>query len=132
MRRLAAALLAAWPVLIPPAGAQAIPEAAEAFEQRQQDLVTLAGHLGTLHRLRQVCYPDESPELFRRRLMTLIPLEVPMGATRVRMIDAFNTQYRDTSREHATCGRQARQDYALAAEAALGVTERLYAPFRSS
>ena len=126
MRRLAlAALLLALPV---PAAAQ--PEAAEAFESRQADLVDLANHLGVLHRLRQVCHPEEEPDMFRRRLMAIIPLEVPKGSTRLDMIAAFNGGYRAAASDHVICGREARSAYAGEAEQALIVTERLYAPFR--
>ena len=107
-----------------------VPEAAEAFAQRQADLVTLAGHLGELHRLRQVCYVEEGPDLFRQRMMSIVPLEMPMGATRLDMISAFNAGYRAASGQHAICGREARAAYSRTAERALGVTERLYAPFR--
>ena len=125
---LASAVLAA---ATPPAAAQPrVPEAAAAFEERQRDLVALAGHLGTLHRLRQVCYVEENPDLFRWRMRSLVPLEMPMGATRLDMISAFNAGYRDATALHAICGREARAAYAAEAERALVVTERLYAPFR--
>lgn len=118
----------AWPL-----GAAAqprVPEAKAAFEARQRDLVALAGHLGALHRLRQVCYVAENPDLFRARMMTLVPLEMPMGGTRLDMISAFNAGYRSASSLHTICGREARAAYAAEAERALAVTERLYAPFR--
>lgn len=124
-RALAAALLAALP-----ASAVAQPEAAAVFEDRQADLVALAEHLGGLHRLRQVCHPEEEPDLFRRRLMTIIPLEEPKGTTRLDMISGFNAGYRAAAGAHVICGREARKAYAAEAEAALAVTERLYAPFR--
>ena len=110
--------------------AQAQPEAADAFGTRQADLVALAGHLGGLHRLRQVCHPEEEPDMFRRRLMAIIPLEVPKGSTRLDMISGFNAGYRAAASAHVICGREARAAYAAEAEAALAVTERLYAPFR--
>ena len=117
--------------LAAPAAAQPrVPEAKETFEARQRDLVTLAGHLGTLHRLRQVCFVEQNPDLFRLRMMTLVPLEMPVGATRLDMISAFNAGYRGASSLHAICGREARAAYAQEAERALVVTERLYAPFR--
>ena len=129
MRRAILAAVAA--LCVVPASAQPrVPEAAEAFRDRQRDLVALAGHLGALHRLRQVCYVEESPDLFRLRMMALVPLEMPMGATRLDMISAFNAGYRQASGLHAICGREARAAYAAEAERALGVTERLYAPFR--
>lgn len=124
MRRLLAALA------FLPASAAAQPEAADAFAQRQDDLVTLASHLGGLHRLRQVCHPEEDPDRFRRSLMAIIPLEVPKGSTRLDMISAFNGGYRAAASGHVICGREARAAYAGEAEAALAVTERLYAPFR--
>nr|WP_246408468.1 TIGR02301 family protein [Parvularcula dongshanensis] len=116
--------------LVPaPAGGR-VPEAEEAFAARQADLVSLAGSLGTLHRLRQLCDEGEDPDLFRTRLMALIPLEVPVAATRAEMIAAFNAAYREASQEHAICGPEAEALYAEEGERALAVTERLYAPFR--
>lgn len=127
MRRLLALLVAS---SLGTAQAQDVPEAAAAFAQRQADLVALAGHLGELHRLRQLCFADENPDLFRRRMMALVPLEVPAEATRKDMIAAFNEGYRAGAGDHAICGQAARADYREASEEALGVTERLYAPFR--
>lgn len=131
MRRVAVLAALACVLGAPPAAAQPrVPDAREAFEARQQDLVALARHLGTLHRLRQVCYVEDNPDLFRVRMMTLVPLEMPVGATRLDMISAFNAGYRSASAVHAICGREARAAYAREAERALAVTERLYAPFR--
>ena len=110
--------------------ADAQPEAGTVFAQRQADLVALAGHLGGLHRLRQVCHPEEDPDRYRDRLMAIIPVEVPKGSTRLDMIAAFNAGYRAKASEHAICGREARSATSAEAEAALIVTERLYAPFR--
>ena len=124
------ALLAAASLCGPAAAQPRVPEAAEAFAQRQADLVALAGMLGELHRLRQVCYVEEGPDLFRQRMMSIVPLEMPMGATRLDMISAFNAGYRAASSQHAICGREARAAYSRTAERALVVTERLYAPFR--
>ena len=125
MKRLLALAALCWPL---PALAQ--PEAADAFAERQDDLVELASHLGGLHRLHQVCHPEEEPDRFRRNLMAIIPLEVPKGSTRLDMIAAFNGGYRAAASSHVICGREARSAYASEAEAALIVTERLYAPFR--
>lgn len=130
MRTALAALLLAALLPAGAARAQAVPEAAERFEARQRDLVALAGKLGQLHRLRQVCYPRSDPDLFRERLLTLIPLEAPPGGTRLDMVDAFNAGYREAAALHLTCSGAARADYQREAELALAVTERLYAPFR--
>ena len=131
MRRALALLLLAASLApaLTPVRAQ-VPEAAEYFRQRQEDLVALARHLGGLHRLRQVCYPEDSPDLFRRRLLALVPLEAPMGGTRLDMVAGFNAGYREASNAHGFCGDEARAAYAGEAEAALAVVERLYAPFR--
>ena len=126
MKRAIVALAA----LAMPGMASAQPEAAESFGERQADLVLLASRLGTLHRLHQVCHPEEEADKFRRALMGIIPLEVPKGSTRLDMVSAFNGGYRDAASAHAICGREARAAYAAEAEAALMVTERLYAPFR--
>lgn len=127
MRRLAPLLAAC--LVLGAARAQPVPEAAAAFDRRQDDLVSLSGHLGGLHRLRQLCEEDR-PDLFRDRLLALVPLEAPPERTRLAMISAFNDGYREGSEAHVICGREARADYAARSEAALAVTERLYAPFR--
>ena len=127
---LAALALAALALLALAVPARAQPEAAAAFEARQADLVALAERLGALHRLQQVCNPEEDPDRFREDLMAIIPLEVPRASTRTEMIDAFNAGYRDATSAHVICGREARRAYAAEAERALVVTERLYAPFR--
>lgn len=113
-----------------PVPALAQTEAADAFAERQDALVELASHLGGLHRLHQVCHPEEDADRFRKGLMAIIPLEVPKGSTRLDMISAFNGGYRAAASAHVICGREARSAYASEAEAALAVTERLYAPFR--
>lgn len=113
-----------------PAGASQVRvDAKTAFDQRQVDLVTLAGHLGALHRLRQICAYHENADLFRNRMREIVPLEAPMGRTRLDMISAFNQQYRSQSRAHLTCGDEAWASYERQAQAALRVTKRLEAPF---
>ena len=119
---------AAWGALAQ-AHAQAPVDAKTAFTERQADLVALAGHLGALHRLRQLCAYTENVDLFRNRMRELVPLEAPMGRTRLDMIAAFNEQYRSQSTAHLTCSDEARTTYETEAAAALTVTNRLYAPF---
>lgn len=106
-----------------------LPEAREAFESRQKDLVTLARHLGALHRLHQVC-GGYDPQRYRKRLQQLIPLEAPMGRTRLDMTAAFNAAYRDMSRLYLGCSGGAWGARAREARAALEVVDRLYRPFR--
>ncbi len=112
-----------------PAFAQAPVDAKTAFTERQADLIALAGHLGALHRLRQLCAYNDNVDLFRNRMRELVPLEAPMGRTRLDMIAAFNEHYRRESEAHITCSDAARTTYEAEASAALTVTERLYAPF---
>lgn len=106
-----------------------LPEAKEAFQQRQRDLVQLARHLGALHRLDQLC-GSYSNGKYRRRLQTLIPLEAPMGRTRLDMTEAFNAAYRDMSRLYLSCSGGTWAAIEREARAALGVVDRLYRPFR--
>ncbi|MEM9232776.1 MAG: TIGR02301 family protein [Pseudomonadota bacterium] len=116
---------------ISPVAAQRAPvDARENFEARQRDLVSLAGHLGSLHRLQQICGSGYRPELYRNRMQDVVELEVPMGSTRLDMIAAFNSSYRDMSRAYLACGDAARATFETEAQQALRVVERLYAPFR--
>jgi len=105
-------------------------EASEAFEQRQRDLVSLAGYLGQLHRLHQVCGDPYNSNLFRNRMKEVVPLESPMGSTRLDMIAAFNEGYREASALYSACDDEVQSIYEKTAERALVVTDRLYAPFR--
>ena len=117
-------------ILITTSPAQEPQEAKEAFDRRQADLVALAGHLGALHRFRQLCAEVwEDPDLFRNRMREIVPLEVPMGRTRLDMIAAFNSGFRDASRDHLVCSSETRNAYQGAAEAARAVTQRLARPF---
>lgn len=104
-------------------------DAQKSFEDRQKDLVRLARHLGSLHRYHQLC-SSYRPDLYRDRLQQIIKMEVPMGATRLDMIAAFNSSYRSASRLHLSCGSIAQGEQEQAAKNALIVVERLYAPFR--
>ncbi|WP_370339005.1 TIGR02301 family protein [Parvularcula marina] len=105
-------------------------EAQESFESRQRDLVALAGHLGMLHRLHQLCGDGYREGLYRVRMQQIVELEVPMGSTRLDMVAAFNSAYRDASRDYLACGVDAQTLYESEAKQALLVVERLYAPFR--
>jgi uncharacterized protein (TIGR02301 family) len=115
-------------LLFTSSAAAAPPEAKEAFDQRNRDLVTLAQHLGALHRYHQICSTRGPAELFRNRMREIVPLEAPMRSVRTEMIDAFNTGYRSTSALHMTCGGEARAAYEAEAQRAVTVTERLRRP----
>ena len=126
---LLAATLVALPTLAPaPAAAQI--EARQSIEQRQKDLVSLASHLGALHRLQQVCGGGYDQNLYRQRMMEVVNAEVPMGATRLDMIAAFNSSFRDMSRLYIACGEDAKAAREEEARQALAIVDRLYAPFR--
>lgn len=105
--------------------AQEPPEASELFKQRQEDLVAMAGRLGSLHRLSQVCGGYRDMTLFRDNMLAIVEGERPHAATREAMIKAFNTRYSETADLHSSCSRDA--EYALREEAlaALAITERL-------
>lgn len=102
-----------------------VPEAADAFRGRQDDLVLLAGKLGSLHRLNQVCPSYGSLTVFRDRMQDVVEGERPIRATREAMIEAFNLAYNETARLHAACGSEASAAMRRDALEALAVTERL-------
>ncbi|MEM9837807.1 MAG: TIGR02301 family protein [Pseudomonadota bacterium] len=108
------------------AAAQAdVPEAADAFRSRQDDLVLLARKLGSLHRLNQVCPSYDSMTLFRDRMQEVVEGEKPIRATREAMIEAFNLSYNETARLYAACSSDAGAAMRREALEALAVTERL-------
>ncbi|ADM10167.1 hypothetical protein PB2503_10579 [Parvularcula bermudensis HTCC2503] len=114
--------------LAPPAAAQI--EAREAFMERQDLLVRLAGHFGALHRLDQLCGRGYEDDRFRKRMREIVPLEVPMGATRLDMVEAFNTGYRNMSRVYLSCSAEAAAAYESEARESLSVVDRLARPFQ--
>lgn len=105
------------------------PDAREYFLRRQTEMVTLAGHLGALHRLHQLC-GNGSSDKFRDHMREIIPLESPLEGTRLDMISAFNEGYRGMSDLHLSCGPEAESDYRRRANQALQATNRLSSPFR--
>lgn len=107
------------------------PEAKDVFEARQEDLILLAGRLGGLHRLSQVCAGYGNIAIFRERMKEIIDGESPPRATRESMIDAFNDRYRSMSGSHFTCSRAAEADFREEALAALSLTQRLSGPIVS-
>ncbi|MEM9988899.1 MAG: TIGR02301 family protein [Pseudomonadota bacterium] len=118
------------------AQANAPVEAKDNFENRQADLITLSGQLGTLHRLHQICAQAGNLagnlDLFRGRMTELIALERPMTRTQRDMQSQFDENYRAASRLHLVCGEEALTALQREATTALIITERLYAPFRIS
>ncbi|GGY50082.1 TIGR02301 family protein [Parvularcula lutaonensis] len=103
------------------------PEAKDVFEQRQGDLIALAGKLGGLHRLSQVCASYGNIAVFRDRMKELIDGERPPRDTREAMIAQFNASYRTMSGAHFTCSRRAETDFRREASDALRISERLSA-----
>ncbi|MEO0700088.1 MAG: TIGR02301 family protein [Pseudomonadota bacterium] len=106
------------------------PEAHSHFASRQGDLILLAQHLGTLHRLAQVCPQTREGDLYRERMKQVIEGESPPRFTREAMIGAFNRGFRNASAEYYSCSRRAQQRLKNESFDALNVTERLYAPLR--
>ncbi|MEM1380543.1 MAG: TIGR02301 family protein [Pseudomonadota bacterium] len=114
------------------AAAQAdVPEARDAFRARQDDLILLAGSLGTLHRLNQVCPGYGNVAVFRDRMQEVVNGERPIRATREAMIEAFNGGYNAAAQQHVTCGRAAETDLRQEALNALSLVERLSAEMAS-
>ncbi|MEM9014766.1 MAG: TIGR02301 family protein [Pseudomonadota bacterium] len=112
--------------------AAAVPAAAEDYQVRVNDLVTISSVFGELHHIRRTCAPQREGQIWRDRMRKLIDLEVPQSAVRERMVAAFNTGYRGAQDRYRYCDREAR-DYA-AARAAAGdtVINRLMAPLYTS
>lgn len=104
------------------------PDAKAVFQKRQEDLITLAGALGGLHRLNQLCPGYGRISIFRDRMKEIIDGERPPRDTREQMIANFNTGYRRMTRLHFTCSAQAEADFKSEAIAAYSVSERLSAP----
>ena len=129
IKPLAALFLAVTVFMAAPVAAQPV-DAKESFDRRQEDLVALAGHLGTLHRLQQVCGGGYESNLYRNRIQQVIRAEEPMGATRLDMIAAFNSAYRNSSRQFLACDAIAEDLQVEEARKALRIVDRLYAPFR--
>lgn len=126
MSILAALLLVAQPV--PEPTEPLAPEALLVFQSREQDLVTLAGQLGRLHRLNQICPGYGSITVFRDRMKDVIDGERPRRETREGMISNFNQGYRDMTEAHFACSAQAEADFRNEAIIALSLSERLSAP----
>lgn len=106
------------------------PEAKSYFASRQGDLILLAQHLGTLHRLAHVCPKNREGDLYRERMKQIIDGESPPRFTREAMIGAFNRGFRSASSEYYSCSRKAQQRLRNESFDAINVTERLYAPLR--
>ena len=113
-------------------GSSDAPEAAAVFEARQDDLISLAGKLGMLHRLNQLC-PEQyqSSTVYRDHMIDIIEGESPPRLTRESMINAFNQSFRQISAIHRTCSRRAEDDFRREALATLTITDRLYAPLQN-
>lgn len=105
------------------------PDAREVFEERQDDLIFLAGKLGGLHRLSQLC-EGEGAGVFRIRMQELLELEKPPRDTRAAMIAQFNHNYRQMAELHLFCGNEAIEDMAGEATVALSITDRISGPLR--
>lgn len=100
------------------------------WQQRDSDLVSLAGILGGLHHYQQLCMLPGRATHFRDRMKEMVGLENPHDSLKQRMIDSFNAGYRLATDSHRRCDGGAQQEMrGLASEGNL-LTNRLGAPFR--
>ncbi|MEL6790897.1 MAG: TIGR02301 family protein [Pseudomonadota bacterium] len=81
----------------------------EAYVQRQQDLIALAGIFGQLHYLRRTCNPKREANIWRERMQTLIELEQPDRDTHFQMVTRFNEGFDAMGQEFPTCTREAQR-----------------------
>jgi uncharacterized protein (TIGR02301 family) len=108
----------------------ATPAAAQRIDyvQRAQDLETLSEAFGVLHHVRRLCEPRRESEVWRNRMRNLVELEQPQPGLRDRMVEAFNSGFREAEQRFEYCDEDAR-DYAAAVAAnADAVINRLMEP----
>jgi uncharacterized protein (TIGR02301 family) len=118
IRLSAAAALAAAALCAPSAPAQ------DDIVSPIEELERLAQLIGAAHQLRQVC--DTSDFTWRQEMLDLIELEARDDNGRQRrMIDAFNSGFRDQERERLSCGADARNAEAELADEGRRLAEGL-------
>jgi uncharacterized protein (TIGR02301 family) len=105
-----------------PAGAQRID-----YAQRAADLELLSRTFGGLHHIRRTCERDEA-EIWRNRMRRLVELEQPPASLRNRMVEAFNSAFRDAEARFPYCDREARDYAAYLATGADAAVSRLMEP----
>lgn len=117
------ALFAVLAALAAPAAAQDID-----YQQRARDLELLAGAFGELHHIRRMCEPRRESEIWRNRMRRLVELEQPPTTLRDRMVQAFNSGFRNAEQRFPYCDRDARDRAAAVAVDADEAVRRLAAP----
>ncbi|MEQ1931911.1 MAG: TIGR02301 family protein [Parvularculaceae bacterium] len=98
------------------------------YVQRAQDLETLSQAFGVMHHIRRMCEPRREAEVWRNRMRKLVELEQPQPALRDRMVEAFNTGFRDATARFEFCEEDARDYAAATAAQADTVVNRLMEP----
>ena len=95
------------------AGAEALAQNLDEYNQRKDDLAELATIFGELHHIRRQCEPRIEANVWRERMKRLIALEEPQTDVHEEMVANFNRGYRRAQNRFDYCDRRAR-DYAAA------------------
>lgn len=113
-------------------GAAAQPQSADAYQQRQSDLIELASVFGEMHHIRRSCAPRIEGDVWRERMKRLVDLEQPGAEAREQMVQRFNEGYRNAGDHFPVCDRRARDHAAGRAIFARRIVDRLSAPLRQA
>lgn len=124
MAILSAALIAAAPLVVGPAGA-------EGPRDRSASLVSLSEIFGELHHIRRTCEPRREGDIWRNRMKRLIDLEAPDSGLRGRMVVAFNKGYQNAQRRFPRCDRDAENYAASRAASGETIVAELTAPLQA-
>jgi uncharacterized protein (TIGR02301 family) len=81
--------------------------AAQSLTAFERDLLSLAGHFGTMHHLTQIC-ENRSDQIWRDNMLELLRLENPSREQRNRMSQRFNDAYNEVEQRFPTCTGEAR------------------------
>jgi len=73
-----------------------------------KDMLRLAEVLGSVHHLRTICHQDESQK-WRDQMMKLIEADAKSPARRARLVNRFNTGYKNLKITYVKCDQTARQ-----------------------
>ncbi len=95
-----AAAIAAVPL---PARAQSSQTVERPYDSQ---LMTLAGILGSVHYLRELCGAAEG-QVWRLQMKELLAAEGTSGLRRWQLVESFNKGYRSYSRTYRTCNKSA-------------------------
>lgn len=74
----------------------------------EQNFLRLAEVLGSVHHLWTICHRDE-PQRWRDQMMKLLEVDAKSPARRARLINRFNTGYKNLKITYKKCDQTARQ-----------------------